>query len=290
MGVALLVFAYLPNILSLAKVWENEPNYSHGFLVIPIAVVILWRRITDHPFVWSPSKTTWQTWTLLALLLAVRAFSYETGRAWTENITLIPVAACVTYAVGGRQLLSRAWPALAFLVFMFPLPDAVNSLVSQPLQQVATKGSCFILQLMGMWVIPAGNVINLTSPHGPEQLEVALACNGLSMLMTLAATVTATVILIPMPLWKRIVVLLSALPIALISNVSRIVATGWCYYYVTDEAWRHRSHDWAGFLMMPLALALVGLEVWLLSWLFDDPEAEAATRPIGLAATQQRSS
>lgn len=286
-GVAAVVFAYLPNVLSLATIWENEPNYSHGFLVVPIAIVILWKRIADRPFAWSPPSVTWRTWTFLALMLAVRALSYERGMAWVENATLIPVTACVIYAVGGARLLSRAWPAVAFLVFMLPLPNSVNTLVSQPLQQVATKGSCFALQLMGMWVIPEGNVINLTTPHGPQPLEVALACNGLSMLMTLAATVTATVILLPMPLWKRIVVLLSALPIALLSNISRIVATGLCYYYVVDEHWRHRAHDWAGLMMMPLALILVGTEVWLLSWLFDESEAEAAARPIGPAVTQR---
>lgn len=288
-GVALIVFAYLPNVLSLARVWENEPNYSHGFLVVPIAIVILWRRIADRPFAWSPPTATWRTWTILALLLAARAYSYEKGMSWVENATLIPVAACVAYAVGGARLLSRAWPAIAFLVFMLPLPNSVNTLVSQPLQSIATKGSCFVLQLMGMWVVPEGNVINLTTPSGPQPLEVALACNGLSMLMTLAATVTATVILIPMPQWKRIIVLLSALPIALVSNISRIVTTGWCFYYLVDERWRHQSHDWAGLLMMPLALVLVGAEIWILSWLFDESESESAARPIGPAAMQRLS-
>ena len=61
-------------------------------------------------------------------------------------------------------------------------------------------------------------------------LDVALACNGLQMLMTMAATVTATIIIIPLPTWKRIVLLASAVPIALLSNMTRIVTTGWCYY------------------------------------------------------------
>ena len=53
--------------------------------------------------------------------------------------------------------------------------------------------------------------------------------------MTLAATVTATIMLIPLANWKRIVVLASAIPIALLSNIIRIVATGWCYYYIEGE-------------------------------------------------------
>ncbi|MDG3008135.1 exosortase/archaeosortase family protein [Paludisphaera mucosa] len=290
-GAALLTFAYAPNIMSLATIWDTEPNYSHGFLVIPIAAVILWRRIADRPYTWTEPATSWRTWALLAGMLVLRAFAYERGMSWVENATLIPTAACIVYALGGGALLSRAWPAIGFLVFMLPLPPVINRLVALPLQQIATAGSCFVMQLTGLWVVPAGNVINLSTPRGPQQLEVAMACNGLSMLMTLAATVTATVILVPMPIWKRIVVLLSALPIALVSNMARIVGTGWCYYLMEGELARERSHDWAGFLMMPLALLLVGLEVAILSWLFDDAEAEAAAaaRPIGLRATQRSS-
>ena len=275
-----LVFAYAPNLLYLITIWNNEPNYSHGFLVIPIALLILWRRLSDSPVDWSTLRVPTWTWALLAVLLLGRAVAYERNMQWLESASIIPVTACLAFALGGWPLLARAWPAIAFLVFMLPLPPSINSMVSLPLQRIATKGSCFALQLTGLWVVPEGNVITLNTPSGPQQLEVALACNGLSMLMTLAATVTATVILVPMPAWKRVVVLLSALPIALFSNVVRIVATGWCYYYMDGDRAREVAHDWSGYLMMPLALVLVGLEIWILSWLFDDAEAEEETQPI----------
>ena len=86
-----------------------------------------------------------------------------------------------------------------------------------------------------------------------ERLDVALACNGLRMLMTMAATVTATVILLPLPKWKRITLLLSIVPIALVSNMARIVATGWAYYMFEGPTAKHWVHDCAGWLMMPLA-------------------------------------
>ena len=53
---------------------------------------------------------------------------------------------------------------------------------------------CKFLGLTGLWVMPEGNVILV----GNERLEVAVACNGLSMLMSLAATVAATASLVPM--------------------------------------------------------------------------------------------
>ena len=107
----------------------------------------------------------------------------------------------------------------------------------------------------------------LAPSHGMERLDVALACNGLRMLMTMAATVIAAVIVLPLPNWKRIVLVLSIVPIALVSNMARIVATGWSYYLFEGTAARHSAHDWAGYMMMPLALALVGLELGVMSWL-----------------------
>ena len=88
--------------------------------------------------------------------------------------------------------------------------------------------------------------------------------------MTMAATITATIILIPLPTWKRITLLASTVPIAMLSNIIRIVATGWCYYAVTGPTAKQWAHDVSGWLMMPLALILVGLELKLLSWLAPD--------------------
>ena len=153
-------------------------------------------------------------------------------------------------------------------------------MIALPLQRIATLGSVFVMQLTGLWAIAEGNVITLRDhSYGLKTLEVAQACNGLSMLMTLAATVTATIMLIPLANWKRIVVLASAIPIALVSNIVRIVGTGWCYYFIDGERAKKLAHDWTGYLMMPLALILVGLELLVLSWLVDDshPQTRALT-------------
>jgi exosortase len=164
-------------------------------------------------------------------------------------------------------MLYRAWPAILFLVFMLPLPNSLNGLIALPLQRIAATGSRALLQLGGFWVVQQGNILPLETPFGVRPLDVALACSGLKMLMTLAATVTATILLLPLAAWKRVVLLLSAVPIALVSNMARIVTTGFCYYYIEGEAGQHWAHDISGWMMMPLALVLVGAELLLLSWL-----------------------
>jgi exosortase len=267
-GVCILGWAYWPNLEDLYTTWSTEPNYSHGKLVIPIAIAIFWQRLVDSKGRWSTSSGPWWSWIVLLLVLAARALAYERNNQWLETATLVPAVAALMFTLGGWPLLERGWPAVVFLSFMLPLPRAANNLISLPLQSIATLGSVFVMQLTGLRAYQEGNVINLPdNPMGARTLEVALACNGLSMLMTLAATVTATIMLIPLANWKRAVIFLSAVPIALISNVIRIVATGWCYSIVRSDHAKELAHDYSGYLMMPLALMLVGLEVLVLSWL-----------------------
>jgi exosortase len=267
-GVGVLCWAYWPNLEDLYATWSTEPNYSHGKLVVPIAIAILWQRLSESKSDWKTTSAPWWGWILLVSVLAARAFAYEQNTQWLETATLIPAVATLVFTLGGWPLLQRAWPAIIFLLFMLPLPRIANNLISLPLQHVATLGSVFVMQLTGLRASHEGNVIHLPdNPINARTLEVALACNGLSMLMTLAATVTATIMLIPLANWKRIVVLLSAIPIALISNIIRIAATGWCYSIIRSGHAKEIAHDYSGYLMMPLSLILVGLEILILSWL-----------------------
>jgi exosortase len=282
-----LVIAYLPNLRALMAIWNDDPSYNHGFLVIPIALFILWQQISSPEPKSAPKMVLapWWGWVFLAVVLLVRAVAYERGSIWFEDATIIPAVAAFAWSFGSWPLFRRVWPAIVFLVFMLPLPPRINNVLALPLQSLAASSSYFLLQLTGIWAIQEGNVINLNTSHGVERLDVALACNGLRMLMTMAATVVATVVLLPLPNWKRIVLMLSIVPIALVSNMARIVATGWSYYLLEGETAKHWAHDWAGWLMMPLALALVGLELGILSWLV--PKESEDDKPIPVLNVQQ---
>jgi exosortase len=264
-----LALAYLPNLRALIALWGEDPNYTHGYLVIPIALFIVWHQLsapaprTSAASVLAP----WWGWGFLAAGLVLRAVMYEQGAEWSENITIILAFTALTWLFGSWFLLRRIWPAIAFLVFMLPLPATINELLALPLQSLAASSSRFLLQLTGIWVIQEGNVLGLSTPHGMEQLDVAYACSGLRMLTCMAATVVAILILEPLPRWKQVVLFLSIVPVALVSNMARIVATGWCFYLFQGPTIKHWVHDAAGWLMMVLGLALVGLELKLLSWL-----------------------
>ena len=254
-------YSYSANLADLYQTWVREPDYSHGFLVLPIALVILFRLWPQseaaQPRVWLSGLA------LVVAVLTLRAWFHERGSTWSENVTLLMVLVALGLSRFGWRTMRAIWPAFAFLVFWFPLPNGVNTALSQPLQGIATKAACFVLRASGLWVMPEGNVIMV----GTEKLEVAAACNGLSMLMSLAAAVAATASIVPMANLKRVVLLATIIPIALASNILRIAATAWCYYHFGADVGSKYAHDAAGWLMMPTAMGFVGLELLLMSWL-----------------------
>ena len=261
---------------------QSIPATPTGFWSFRLLVILSQRLSGVQPA--SSSATAiaapWWGWIFLVAVLAMRTIAYEQNFQWVETVTILPVVICLAWTFGGWPLMRRAWPAIVFLVFMIPLPPLINERLALPLQKFAAMGSCFLLQMSGFWAIQEGNVIHLSTHKDVMMpLDVALACNGLKMLMTLTATVTATICLISLPTWKRICLLLSVVPIALFSNMIRIVATGWCYYLLTGPRGKEWAHDVTGWLMMPLALVLVGLELGILSWLVPK-ESEDEDKPI----------
>lgn len=291
--VAALAASYAPNLAELAGQWSHEPNYSHGFLVAPIALAILWqRRSLLDPARLRPNLLGWVA---LVAILAVRAYLFERNERWAEAVTLMPALAALALAFGGWHLLRWAGPAIAFLLLMLPLPPSINLSLAAPLQRLATIGSTTLLQALGLPVLAQGNVIHV----GTARLEVAEACNGLSMLMSFVTLITALVILMGQtrPIWERAVLLLSTVPIALVANILRIVATAVLYYTFGAEArmpwplsgWyptvEQFVHDTAGWAMMPIALVLVFLELKVLSWLFIEEEPAGSRAPLVIPAT-----
>jgi exosortase len=284
--VAALGWAYAPGIAGLIERWSDNPNYSYGFLVAPIALVIFWsrREMLDR------SKMHPQWWGFLPLLivLAIRYPLYERNEQYLETATLPLTAAGLLLALGGWHLIRVAMPAVFFLFFMLPLPTSINLWLAAPLQTVATDGSVTLLQILGMPVLSEGNVIMI----GDNPLEVARACNGLSMLLSFVVLITAWTILIDRSIIERVILLLSVVPIALASNIIRITLTALGYHWFGQKFGDEIAHSFGGWFMMPLALVMVLIELRLMSWLVVEVEvvdASAMIRRFKKPATDPKS-
>lgn len=273
-----MVASYLPNFLGLMDKWSKDPNYSHGFFVIPIALYILWERRESLDL--SRIKPNWFFFIPLLFMLWTRIPLHQRNLMWVEEMTIPATIGALALAVGGWHFFLWSLPATLFLGFMIPLPPIINAILSTPLQSMATNGSVFLLQATGMPAINEGNVI-LVGDGKP--LEVARACNGLSMLLSFATLITATAILCKRPLLDKVILMLSIVPIAIFSNIIRITLTA--FFFQMPEfvekfskilGWEPDdfTHDGAGYLMMPLALVLIFIELKALDFLLVPDDVE----------------
>jgi exosortase len=261
---AVILACYAGALAHLAGRWSVEANYSHGFLVPFISAWLLWQRRDLLVAVKTPIRGRWLGLALVLVSLVFRLFADYFGYVLAEPLAFIVCIAGATTLVGGYTALSWAWPAIVFLIFMIPLPGAVGGRLGGPLQHLATSGSTYVLQTLGIPAVASGNVICLT--HG--KIGVAEACNGLGMLTTFAAVTTAAVFLLPLSVWEKICVLASSAGIALAANIFRIAATGVVQEWIGVEFAERVFHDFAGLLMVPLALLMLGVEVLLVTRLF----------------------
>jgi exosortase len=262
-----LLWACWTTLAALAERWSSDPQYSHGFLVPVFALVVLWCRRDRFPAAkLSPS------WVGLPVLLAGLGLWLGGARLYlgpVEAFGLLPILIGLCLLTGGRALLAWCWPALAFLAFMLPLPFQVEGFLAQPLRRMATVASTYLLQLFGFPALSEGNVILIED----VRLGVADACSGLGMLFTFFALATAVALITQRGLPDRVLIVASAVPIALVANVLRITATAAAYTTLGSEAAGGWVHDLSGWLMMPLALGLTWLVMLYLNRLFVPAEA-----------------
>ena len=273
-----LLWAFAPTIGELAHRWSEDPQYSHGYLVPAFAIVLLWMRRELWAAI-TPSPSWWGL-LLLGLGVALRFAGDYAFLDWLDAFALLPCITGLTLLMSCKAALRWAWPAIAFLGFMIPLPFSLEVALAHPLQRVATISSTYALQTLGFPALSAGNVIAINE----TRMGVVEACSGLSMLVIFFALSTAFSVLAPRPLWQKLVLAASAVPIALIANITRITVTGIMHETVGHKAADLVFHDLAGWLMMPFALALLWLELKALGHLVVEvKESAPAVSPVGAA-------
>ena len=253
-----LVWAYWGTLADICVRWVDDPQYSHGFFVPVFSGYLLWRR-REH--LWANDfRPRW--WGLGAVLVGtgLRFVGHVFYQPWIDPTSLIIVLFGLAATAGGRRAVVWSGPAILFLAFTVPLPYRVQMMLGGTLQRVATLTSTYALQTLGVPAVAEGNVILLSE----TTLGIVEACNGLSMLVTFFALATGVAILAKRSLVERVAIVASAVPIAVIANVARITLTGVLFEANQGEWARAVFHDFAGLLMMPLAIALLLGELFIL--------------------------
>ncbi|WP_146118537.1 exosortase/archaeosortase family protein [Blastopirellula marina] len=278
-----ILWSYWGSLSMLCHRWYNEADYSHGFFVPLFSVLLLWIRRGSFRLEFGIGSTICGAVLILAAG-AMRAVSAHYYFQLLDPISLLPLLAGLVLVLGGWPSLAWSWPAIFFLGFMVPLPGFISGSLSHELQRIGTIGSVYILQTVGMPAVAQGNVIWLTE----GKIGVVEACSGLRMLNVFVAMCCGAAVLLDRPLWERCLIVISALPIGVAANVLRISVTGILFETVGAE-WAERVfHDMAGLLMMPLAILLLGTELYILSKLLLPPvESSVLAMNIGKGTSEE---
>jgi len=273
LGTAVLMLAVIwsywkPTIVDLWTVWNKSDEYSSGMLVPIIAIYIVWLRRKAI----LACKIRPSIWGLFVLVgaQALRFFGLFFMYASAERMSLVLTIAALVLLLFGWRLFWKLSSVMAFLFLMLPLPNRLQSAVTLPLQDWATSSAVFCLEALGYDVAREGNVINLAG----TMVAVVEACNGLRMVTAFFVISGLVVLLVQRRLWEKLTILASAVPIALICNTLRLVITAIAFTWVDSKRWEGVFHDYGGLAMMPLALGIVVLELWLLSNLITESKVE----------------
>ncbi len=254
--------AYWSSMAGLAQRWWNDPDYLHGFLVPPFAGFLLWFRRDLLPRNFA-AGSLWGL-ALLAVAALMRFASAYYYYELLDSASLVPCLAGLALFLGGWPGLRWAWPSAVFLIFMVPLPGFLATLLSHPLQRVATTASTYVIQTLGIPAVADGNIISLSE----GQINVEEACSGLRNMMLFLVICTGMALVMRRTLREKIIIVLSAAPIALIANIVRITTTALLHEMSRHELATTLCHDLAAWFMMPLAVVLLWMELALLKRVF----------------------
>ena len=250
---ACLAVLYSRVVQGLVSDWINLPDFSHGFLIPIVSFYFVYERRKQFS-VLSPSSN-WAglgliIFGILLLLLGNLATEYFTMRF----SMLVVFGGAILFLLGNDFFKTLLFPII-FLIFMIPIPSILMDRITFPMQLFASKVAANTLYLIGIPVLREGNVMLLAN----TSLEVAEACSGIRSLISLLALSIVFAYLSQKETWKRILLVLSTFPIAIIANAARVSGTGILAHYYGDSVAQGFFHGFSGCILFVVAFVCLFL-------------------------------
>lgn len=270
-GAALLAFfyGYLPlfsdgNISSigwLISSWNKETNYEHGFLVPIIMIGLIIYRWADLKKM--PHTTAWTgLFVLIAGILFFVLGVWLTQARISVGSFSIVVWGAVLFLFGWRV----AWTTLVPIFLLYSaiyipgLQQATNGL-----QLIATEIADVGAKILGIATIRTGNTIS-SAVEGAWGFDIAEGCSGIRSLMAMVLISVVYAYIAKLALWKKVVVCLMAIPLAILVNAIRITTI----LLIADLGFENFAkgiyHDYAPFFIFPLGITGLLLVHAILQW------------------------
>lgn len=266
----LLWWFFRQEIDSVVYRWLHDASWSHGFLIPLFSLYFLTQHSRD--IVTLKPKVSY-----FGLLLLIGCFIFYTldivyfRVAYFQPLTLIAAIGAIVLFLGGWRLVRYTWLPIIYLIFAIKLPDRFYTGLTIPMRTFAAKIASSLLSIFRVVDATADGVVINVIYNGKQMappLDVAEACSGMRLLMAFLALGVAMAYLHYRPVWQRLVLLASTIPIAILCNVVRVTVTGFIYVLGDPKYAQGIYHDLLGMGMLPLAFGLYGALAWFMSNLF----------------------
>jgi len=260
-AVLLLVWAAVISPVAPAMVgtWLNHSDNSHALLVPLISMYFVWIKREELGRIEISGSAVGGLF--LAGTLVVYLVSLVGGIAVFARLMIVFSLLGLLWSCMGRQVVRVLAFPLGFLVFMVPVPDSVLGMVSFPLQLLATKIAGGVIQFCSIPVYREGNMLYFVH----TQLEVAEACSGIRSIMALTMLSVIFAHLSGNGWWRKALLIVSAIPIAMLANILRVSGTGILAHFFGNKVARGFLHEFSGLAVFVFGLVLLFLVFNLLN-------------------------
>ncbi len=273
---AALAFLYAGVLTKLGADWWTDENYSHGLLVPFVIGYIVYANFDDLKNATGKARFGFGLALIFAALFLLFAGTLG-AELFTQRISLIVMLAGIIVYFFGAKILKMLVVPFVLLLLAIPIPQIIFNRIAFPLQIYASQTAIWGIRLFTIPSVRKGNIIEIL-PTGATQiiaLEVVEACSGIRSLMTL---VTLALVLAYFTraknhssgegektfdflknkdFWRAVILMLSAIPIAIFTNAARVTATGVLTFYYGKRATESVWHDLSGWLVYLAALILL---------------------------------
>lgn len=256
---ALWLIAFIPVYPHLVWTWLNHSDNSHGILVPLVSLFFVWQKKKRLKSAKISNSN------LGALILLTSMVFYLIS--YLGSIAVVSRAMIVSSLIGlvmftlGKEIFGLLFFPLLYLFFMVPVPDTILGLVALPLQLFATKVSTFIIQLFSIPAYREGNMLYFAQTH----LEIAEACSGIRSIMSFGMLSVIFAYMMDKIWWKRIVLVLSTIPLALFANIVRVTGTGILAHFYGSKVALGFLHEFSGLAVFAFGFVLLLGEYLLLN-------------------------
>jgi exosortase len=253
---------YAPVIAGLASDWIEFPSLSHGFAVPLISAYLLWdkrRRLAE-----TPVRGSFAGLVLVILALGMLVIGSLGGESFIARLSLPLALLGLVLFLMGTGVARHTWVAVAYLMFMIPLPYLTLKAVTYQSRLFDAGLTATVLGWLGVPVLRDGVMLQLPN----MTLEVADECSSVPAIAALLALGAAYAQLHARPTWIRAVLTIGAAPLGLLSNIIRLILTSLSAYYFGPIALNNVIHKFNGTTVFLATVILLVLLDTLLTYLW----------------------